>query len=177
MKRLWELEQMAGRAAAARRAVQQMARHYERAVDLARERDADNLFYPANNLIAAKLFLEPGRATLTKALTTLVKEAHQSIDTKNDRTPDFWSLVAEPELALYEALLRGTIVKQAPAVIKQFKDVHRRSQGAAQWGSVIDTLRFVVDPYERRASKPARAAAQRVLDAIENLAKPPEEST
>jgi hypothetical protein len=177
MKRLWELEKAAGRRAAAQRAVQQMARYYERAVALARERDADNLFYPANNLIAAKLFLEPGGAKLTKALAPLVKEARQSVDTKNERSPDFWSLVAEPELGLYEALLRGTIVKDAPVVIRQFKDVHRRSQGSAQWGSVIDTLRFVVDPYGKRASKPARAAAQRVLDAIEGLAEPPRGST
>jgi hypothetical protein len=68
--------------------------------------------------------------------------------------------------------LKGTIAKQAPAIVRDFRDVHRRSQGAAQWGSVLDTLRFALDPHLARAPKTAATAARTVLEAIENLGKP-----
>ena len=53
---------------------------------------------------------------------------------------------------------------------------HRRSQGAAQWGSVIDTLRFALDPYLARATKPAAKAARSVLAGIMGLSKPQQRS-
>jgi CHAT domain-containing protein len=174
MKRLSELEKLDGRAAAARRAVEGMARYYRRGLDLAHERNADNLFYPAINVVAAELVLgDPSRKKRqTQLPASLFDDARRSIKAKNKQSPDFWTLVAEPQLRLYEGLLKATIIKEAPAVVRELRDVHRRSQGTAQWSSVEDTLRFVLDPYLKRAGKKAGHAARSVLAEIEKLAKP-----
>jgi len=103
---------------------------------------------------------------------SLFEAARRSVEAKNKKDPDFWSLVAEPELGLYEALLRGTIARQAPAIIRQLRDVHRRSQGAKEWSSVEDTFRFVLDPYLKRAKQRAANAARNVLAEFEKFAKP-----
>jgi len=174
MKRLSELEKADGRGVASKRALQEMARHYRRAFELGHERKVDNLFYPAINLVAAEIALgaRTGKKYAPERWSSLFDDARRSVQTKNRQSPDFWTLVAEPELRLYEALLRGSIVKQAPAIITGFRDVHRRSQGVAQWSSVIDTLRFALDPYLARATKPAAKAARSVLAGIMDLSKP-----
>jgi hypothetical protein len=174
MKRLAELERASGRAAAEQRAVEAMARHYQRAVDLVRERKADNLFYPAINLVVAEIVLGPedGTSRRKPRPAAFFEEARGSIAAKNRRSPDFWSLVAEPELRLYEALLRGTIRKHAPVIVRQFRDVHRRSQGATPWSAVVDTLRFALDPYLARAKGAAGKAARQVLEDVAKLGAP-----
>jgi hypothetical protein len=123
--------------------------------------------------VAAELVLNggSGKRRGRELASSLFDDARRSVEAKNKRSPDFWTLIAEPELRLYEALVRGTIVKQAPAIVRAFRDVHRRSQGAAQWASVADTLRFVLDPYLEHATQKTGAAAQRVLAEIMNLAK------
>jgi len=106
-----------------------------------------------------------------KLPSSVFEEARRSVEAKNKKDPDFWSLVAEPELRLYEALLGGTISRHAAAVVKQLRDVHRRSQGAKEWSSVEDTLRFVVDPYLKHATPKAGKAVRGVLAEIEKLAR------
>ena len=171
-KRLAELERAAGRARAraAAKALSKMAAHYDTALALAREQQAGNLFYPAINVIAARL-ARGGAEVKTKLTPALFEEARASVAAKNAADPDFWSLAAEPELRLYEALARGRIAREANAVIRGFTQVHRRSQGAREWSSVGDTLRFVLDPYLSRAGGRDAAAARRVLVAIEALGK------
>jgi CHAT domain-containing protein len=173
MKRLSELEKIEGRAKAAKSAVEEMAGHYRRAFDLARERKADDLFYPAINLVAAELVLtgRSGKRRGRELAASLFEDARRSVEAKNQHSPNFWTLIAEPELRLYEALVRGTIVKQAPAIVRAFRDVHRRSQSSAEWASVVDTLRFVLDPYLERATQKTGQAARKVLAEMMNLAK------
>ena len=172
MKRLSELNRLDGDAAGARSAVERMANYYQRAYDLAIERKADNPHYPAINLVAAEVVLgSTSGKRRPKLPSSVFEEARRSVEAKNKKDPDFWSLVAEPELRLYEALLGGTISRHAAAVVKQLRDVHRRSQGAKEWSSVEDTLRFVVDPYLKHATPKAGKAVRGVLAEIEKLAR------
>jgi CHAT domain-containing protein len=165
-KRLATLERGAGGARSSGTALGEMARWYRRALEIAREQKADNLFYPAINLMAATI-ARGGADLKTRLPPALFAEARASVAARNAADPDFWSLAAEPELQLYEALARGTIGRQASAVVRAFTQVHTRSQGAREWGSVGDTLRFVLDPYLARTRGANAAAARRVLAAVD----------
>ena len=172
MKRLAMLEAGTGRREAARQAVEAMAAHYQRALEIGRERDGADVFYPAINLIAAELVLRAGTAKWKGLPPELFEEARRSVRGKNQSSPDFWSLVAEPELRLYEAVARNTLPKDLPAIERSFRDVFKRSQGGTQWSSVSDTTQFVLDPYIARGQPAAKKAARAVLELIEHLAKP-----
>jgi len=171
MKRLAVLETGAGRKEAARRALAAMARHYSRALDLARERKADNAFYPAINLIAAELALRGGTKQWKGLPASLFDEACRDVEAKNQDSPDFWSLIAGPELQLYKAVAQGNLPSQATAIVRSLRDVHRRSQGGSEWASVVDTLRFALDPYLARAtSARTKKAIRNVIDQVATLA-------
>jgi CHAT domain-containing protein len=147
MKRLAMLETADGRAAAARRAIEAMRKHYQRGLDIAREQNSDNLFYPAVNVIAAELALRGGTVRWT-SLSALFEEARRNVAAKNKSNPDFWSLIAEPELRLYEALVRGKLSKaEAGSIMRAFVDVFHRSQAGSELKSIADTMHFVVDRY------------------------------
>ena len=173
MKRLAMLETRAGRAPAAKRAVAEMARHYRRAVEIARERKSADLFYPANNLIAAEVSLHGGIRRWKGLPKDLIDAVRDSVRAKNESDPDFWSLVAEPELQLYEAVAAGRLKKADLVTIeKSFREVFKRSQGGSQWRSVIDTLHFALDPCAARAAAPTKKALRDLLARIEETAQP-----
>jgi hypothetical protein len=167
MKRLAMLEVSEGRTAAAERAVRAMARYYEVARKLAVKHDAD-VFYPASNLIAANLFLGAGKVRWSD-VAKLFREARASVQKRNASQPDFWSLIAEPEIELYEAVARGTLPSRRASIEKSLNDVYKRSQSGSQWRSVLDTTRFVLGPYIARATPKARKAAGSVLDLIDSF--------
>jgi CHAT domain-containing protein len=172
MKRLARLEAGAGRTAAARRAIEAMAAHYRRAYEIDRERNEAGIFYPAINLIAAELALNAGAPKWKGVPVELFDKARSGLAEKNRKSPDFWSLVAEPELRLYEAASLGTLSEQHEVIVNEFRDVFKRSQGGTQWRSVLDTAHFVLDPYLRRAAPDDRKAGQAVLDCLKEFAEP-----
>ena len=150
-----------------------MARHYQRAVAIARERKSADLFYPANNLIAAEVSLHGGDRRWKGLPKDLIDAVRHSVKAKNDSDPDFWSRVAEPELRLYEAVAAGPLKKADIAAIeKSFRDVFKRSQGGSQWRSVIDTMHFALDPCVARAGAPGSKALRDLMARIEEMVKP-----
>jgi hypothetical protein len=169
MKRLAMLEAGERRAAAARQAAKAMAQYYQRALEIADAADADDLFYPATNVMAAELFLNAGKKG--KAVDRkLLEKARSSVQKKNKSQPNFWSLVAEPQMRLYEAVSRGNLPTHRPAIERSFRDVSKRSQGSTQWKSVFDTTKFVLEPYMARATPHGRKAAAAVLDLVGSFA-------
>ena len=171
MKRLAILESDAGRHDAERRAIKAMSEYYGKALSIARTQESADVFYPAINLIASSLALHRGTGKVKGLDQALFKEVRDGIKAKNASDPDFWSLVAVPELLLYEAIARGTVGKEAATIVRSLRDVHRRSQGGAQWHSVSDTLSFVLEPYIARASAQGKKAGQSILDAIAQLSQ------
>jgi hypothetical protein len=55
--------------------------------------------------------------------------ARTSARKKNETDPDYWSLVAEPELRLYEAIANGSLPKQIAAIERSFRDVFQTIAG------------------------------------------------
>jgi CHAT domain-containing protein len=177
MKRLAMLEAGAGRRGAERRAIAAMASHYGKALALARKRGSPELYYPAVNVIASTLALHGATTRLKGLKPALFEEARASVKAKNAADPDFWSLIAVPELLVYEAVARGSLAKRSNGIHKAFHDVGRRSRDRTKWRSVLDTMRFVLDPYVARASGRNQRAARELLEMIEGIPKPqPEES-
>ena len=176
MKRLAMLEADAGRQEAAQRAISEMAKHYKRSVEIARERKEPNLFYPVLNLIVAEVALHAGTSkwkTIPKELKKLFDEARLSVQTKNKSNPDFWSLVAVPELQLYEAVARRNLTRSAAVdILRSFKDVVRRSRGASELASVADTMHFALDPYVERLAGRVKTGAHELVTMIDELIKP-----
>jgi hypothetical protein len=146
-----------------------MARLYGQGLKIGRERAAADLFYPATNLMAAEIFLNAGNARWSGLPAKLLAEARTSVEKKNASRPDFWSLIAEPEMKLYDAIARGNLPAHRAAIEKSLKDVFKRSQGSTQWKSVLDTTRFVLEPYVAKAKPKARKAAAGVLALIESF--------
>jgi CHAT domain-containing protein len=174
MKRLAMLEMAAGRHEHSRRAIGEMARHYNRGVEIARDRKADNLFYPALNLIVAEVALHAGTRKWRGVPQTLFDEARASIAAKNKSNPDFWSLVAVPELQLYEALVRGHLNSRTTAgILRSFKDVFQRSKAWSEMASVADTLHFALDPYVTNSGAKGKTALRVMLKKFDALMKEP----
>ena len=171
MKRLAMLEASTGRHGAARRAIAAMANHYGKALALARKRGSPELYYPAVNVMASTLALHGGAAKLKNLKPALFEEARASVKAKNATDPDFWSLIAVPELLVYEAVARGTLAKRSSAIHKAFHDVRRRSQDGTKWRSVLDTMHFVLDPYASRVAGKNKQAARELLEMIEGIPK------
>lgn len=172
MKRLAMLEADVGSQSASQNAIGKMAKHYQRGLEIAREQKADNLFYPALNLIVAEVALHAGASKWKGLPKALFDEARASVQAKNNVNPDFWSLVAVPELQLYEAVAEGTFVKCGANILRAFKDIVRRSQGASELGSVSDTMHFALDPYFERLTGRVKKEVHDLVTKIDELLKP-----
>jgi CHAT domain-containing protein len=167
MKRLAMLEASADATAAVRHAVETMRTHYARAVDLAR--DGDGVFYPALNVIAADLVLSRLSGRSRRPARRLFDQARRSIAAKNKTAPDFWSLVAEPELRLYEALSKGKLPGAARSIVASFGDVFDRSRAGHEVRSVADSLHFVLDAYASGRGPQSKAARKLLADIEQHI--------
>ncbi len=159
------------RAAAARLdALRAMALHYGNAERLAREANAENLFYPAKNGISAELrlaFLERRPAELALDRADAVRESLERAATER---PDFWSVVGQIELRLLTSLAARQLAGAAPALLGAFQDLKARVPAPQMWDSVHSEARFTLEPYQGVASAAEKRAARALLDALQAMA-------
>jgi tetratricopeptide (TPR) repeat protein len=159
-------EQAADRLAALRA----MALHYGNAERLAREAQAENLFYPGKNGISAELrlaFLERRPAELAAERMQAVQE---SLARAASSRPDFWSVVGQIELRVLAAVAAQQLSGLAPALIGEFQELKSRVPARSMWDSVHAEARFTLEPYQGVASAAERRAAQALLDALQAMA-------
>ena len=177
-KRLAMLAARAGDPAAESEAIGQMAGHYAAAERIARETGSVDLFYPAMNRMAAELALHAGSGDWQRLDADAVAAVRTSLRARTEDDPDFWSVVGEIELALYEALSAGALAQALQPLLDAYDDVGRRVTSAWLWRSVRDQLDFVLPRYVARASAPEQEAAKTLLDHLTRLAgrEEPEEA-
>jgi CHAT domain-containing protein len=174
MKHLAMLEADAGRHESARQATLDMVTHYTRSLELAREQKAANLFYPVVNLLVAEIALHAGTTHGKEFPKTLVDEARASAQAQNKIHPDFWSLMAVPELHLYEAVARNTLSRSMAAdILRAFKEVIRRSRGASDLDSVSRTMHFAFDRYVERLTGQDKTRVRELMTRLDELFTPP----
>lgn len=151
-------------------ALRNMALHYGNAERLAREANADNLFYPAKNYISAELrlaFLERRPAEIAVDRMRAVQE---SLARAARERPDFWSVVGVIELRLLEAVAAQRLATDSPALLAAFRDLKARVPARAMWDSVHSEARFTLEPYAMVASAPENRAAGTILAALAAMA-------
>ena len=128
-KRLAYIEGIAGNDAAETVAITSMMEHYTAAERIARKKQEENpakienVFYPAMNRIAAQLALQGGTEQVAKLDGDTLKAVRDSMLAM---PPDFWSVLGQTELKMYEALSAGTLEQQLHAVSADFQAQHAR---------------------------------------------------
>jgi CHAT domain-containing protein len=151
-------------------ALRKMALHYGNAERLAREANADNLFYPAKNGISAELrlaFLERRPAELAVERMRAVQDSLARAAT--DR-PDFWSVVGQIELRVLEAVAAQQLADQSGSLIAAFSELKTRVPARSMWDSVHSEARFTLEPYGAIASVAEKRAAGALLAALAEMA-------
>ena len=172
-KRLALLERAAKRPAETTRHIALMKSHYAKAERMAREAGSGKrghplpLFYPAMQRIAAQLATGERGAGNKDVDDETFKAIRESMAASD---PDFWSVVGQTELDMYAAASRGALAAQVKSLQKDFSDHHVQVGAPRMWGSVLDNARFALDGYRTRASSPEKAAVDRMLAHLENLA-------
>jgi tetratricopeptide (TPR) repeat protein len=169
-KRLALVEAAAQRTEEEAQAIQQMSAHYVCAVTLGRASGSADLFYPAINHLVAELVLNAGKPGWTGLDPDSVEIVRNSLSAKVRTDPDFWSVVGETELQLYEALSRRDLSSNRTTIEQEFKDVYERVSAVNMWRSVYDNAEFVLPKYAARAAKDEKRAAGEVLSLLRRFA-------
>lgn len=163
-KRLAMVEAKAGRAIEDQNAVEQMWKHYGSAETIARATQARPFFYPAMNRVAAQLTLTDEATPVGNADIMAIRESMSSVP------PDFWSVVGQTELDMFESIAAGTLSHAVDGLIEDFRKHHARVSSPRMWGSVLDNATFVLPRYRKRADQPEAAATDRLLGELKSLA-------
>lgn len=163
LKRLAMIEEAAGRHAEARKAVEGMKVHYQRAQALGKTAQDRDVFYPAMNFMAAELVLNAGRAQWKGFPKALIEETRRSIDTRCDTDPDFWSVVGQTELRIFEAVAARKLSAALSSIERDFEDLFRRVSAPWYWSSVYDNAWFVLSRFTAQVKAPAERAAAATL--------------
>ena len=137
---------------------------------MAREANADNLYYPAKNGISAEIrlaFLERRPAELAVDRMRAVQE---SLARAASQSPDFWSVVGLIELRVLEAVAAQQLADTSSALIAEFSDLKARVPARGMWDSVHSEARFTLEPYLGIAGAAEKRAAMALLDALAEMA-------
>jgi pimeloyl-ACP methyl ester carboxylesterase/tetratricopeptide (TPR) repeat protein len=169
-KRLALVEELAGKPKAEAEAIARMKEHYENAEALGKEGGLANLFYPAMNRLAADLALNAGRREWKGLDASDLAEIRQGLAAKARDDPDFWSVVGQTELSLYEALGKGDLSKKRASLEHEYDGHHTRVSAQWLWASARDQLRFLLPKYAGRTTGAEREAARALLTHLEELA-------
>jgi hypothetical protein len=169
MKRLALVEGAAGRSRAETNAIEEMKRYYELGAELCVKDQLPDLFYPASNCIAAELALHAGQKGWKIGNRSLFGDARKSLAKKNEHDPDFWSIVDQIQLDLYEAVAETALAGAWPSLEKRYENLYARMRARSYWSSVYDTARFVLTRYRERATAADRRAADSVLAKLKNF--------
>jgi hypothetical protein len=83
--------------------------------------------------------------------------------------PDFWSVVGQTELRMYQSVSSGTVARDVSALVEEFESHFARVRSPQLWTSVYDNATFVLSKYVSRAGKREAEASQRLLDRLASL--------
>jgi hypothetical protein len=169
-KRLAILERKSGRAAAFRKAIAEMAASYRKAEDLARKNNADNLYYPAANRMSAELILNAGKEKWQGFDPADLAAVRESLEKKVSSNPDFWSVVGQTELRIYQAIAQRGLAKALGGILHDLVDLKTRARGPRMWASVRDQAEFTLTSYIAAAGLPQteRNAARKLLAQLQD---------
>ncbi|HLL84803.1 MAG TPA: tetratricopeptide repeat-containing protein, partial [Longimicrobium sp.] len=166
-KRKAMLEAVAGQADEEATAIARMEERYAKAEMLARDTRDPELFYPALNRMAAALIVDGGKPGWSGFDPKTISAVRDSLNVKLRQEPDFWSMVGQTELRLYEAVAAGALAQVRDSLELEYGNLHARVYAPWMWRSVRDQIRFVLVRYQARATDPEREAVAAILERLE----------
>jgi hypothetical protein len=126
-------------------ALSRMQHHYQLAETLGMQHKLSGVYYPALNRIGAELAIaRGGSVALDAAVADVIR---QNLDAHVAEAPDFWNVVSQTELRVYEALANGRLKAELKPVIDAYDDLHRRIRQSWMWASVAEQAEFVLTRY------------------------------
>jgi len=148
-------------------ALAQMAERYRAARELARSTASPDLFYPMMNVLAAELAGPgAGRPRLAAADLAAIRE---SLAARVATSPDFWSVVGQTELKMYEAVAAGSLAAARAPLWREFSEHHQRVSAPGMWASVYDNASLILRRHAREHTGAEQKAAVALLDALRGL--------
>jgi len=148
-------------------ALKEMQKHYKQAEDFGREHKLKGFYYPALNRLASDLVLRDGSAQ--KLVAADVEAIRGDLDATVADFPEFWNVVSQTELRVYEALDGCGLGASLPQVIDAYNDLQRRIGHPWMWSSVYDQAQFVLSRYKKRATVPEQESADLLLRHLKTL--------
>jgi hypothetical protein len=158
----------AGDAEAERTALAEMRRCYRDARELAARRPSSDEYYPRMNVLAAEL-ATPASGTMQIPVKELA-EIREVLAQRVAASPDFWNVVGQTELKMYEALAAGSLAKAREALWEEFSRHHQRVGAPRMWQSVCDNATLVLRRYALERGGGEAKAADSLLAALRSLA-------
>jgi hypothetical protein len=90
---------------------------------------------------------------------------------------DFWSVVGQTELDVYEAIRKRNLAGSVDALIADFRKHYSDVSAPRMWASVADNARFVLSAYAAAATPTEAAAAENLLGMLLSLRRINESET
>jgi CHAT domain-containing protein len=169
-KRLAMVAAIAGRAADEDAAIARMKEHYETAEKCGRTNGIPGFYYPALNRVAAELIMRPNRGLPVQLDPAALADIREDLAAKVRDDPDFWSVVSQTELLMYEALARQDLAEHISTIAAAYDDLHGRVSQTWLWKSVYDQARFVLPKYMEHASSEEQTAGSWLMKRLASLA-------
>ena len=134
-----------------RDAIEQMKIYYALAEKIGRENKSTDLFYPALNHIVADLAMNAGDPMWPGLDDACVEAVRSGLAIRARDDPNFWSVVGEIELRMYDALSRRDLAAVSDRLAQEFGALKQRVPAAKMWSTVHDNARFLLGLYAKRA--------------------------
>jgi predicted chitinase/tetratricopeptide (TPR) repeat protein len=173
-KRLALIEAEGGHPTRANEAIEKMRAHYAAAEKIGRAaakggEPEPGLFHAALNQLVAQLAIEQERGAAGLD-AEILGVARRSMSTA---APEFWSVVGQTELQVYEYVAAGTLATNLESLTREFGDHHARVASPIKWASVYDSAMLVLSAYRRRApAGEARAATELLASLAAHAGRP-----
>ena len=169
-KRLALIADIEGDAAAEIAAIESMKHYYERAEGIGRVNKIEGFYYPALNRISVEFALGTGPVQLDSQAIAAIRA---DLDAIVRDKPDFWNVVSQTELRVYESLARADLAGEIEKIIAAYDDLHLRMQQEGMWRSVYDQAKFVLPKYSKRASPGEQDAVTHLVEHLRVLSGRP----
>jgi len=147
-----------------------MKHYYERAESIGRVNKIEGFYYPALNRISVEFALGTGPVQLDSQAIAAIRA---DLDAIVRDKPDFWNVVSQTELRVYESLARADLAGEIEKIIAAYDDLHLRMQQEGMWRSVYDQAKFVLPKYSKRASPGEQDAVTHLVEHLRVLSGRP----
>ena len=150
-----------------------MRDRYREAQALAMTQRSADVFYPGMNRLAAEM-VTAGRGRRQTVPAAEIEAIRESLRDRLASSPDFWSVVGQTELKMYEALLghtRGGLAAVADELLREFAEHHQRVSAPRLWSSVYDNAAFVLRREMASGAAADRKPAESLLDTLRRFAR------